>query len=607
MTQFNLFADDANTDPAIVLQKRLDSLTAIGESDRTHTRIQQCLGVVSAFGFGVVASAGATVAAPLAAAGLACAAGLYALPTFKEAARTGGFRPLPFVDADLVKLLTMADSKQSGYDHGDIPALEGYHYLSARDKAEYTLIGTFGQMIAAVMREIPPDRRASEWHRLVSLFVSRYGKVIRESPHALLGEVDPAKLAGFLTETPEVAKARIASLRSALDDDDDWDDDDDGKVMPDYIFDDAPSPQTPQIQQRPQPGTPGFIAQMAHHIKNTMIIGVPGVGKGLTVSNLVKEARKRHPGKHIVGIDPKNSEKESGSWANGYDKVFRFSLSALGSEAGLREFNKALRYFKDFPGEKLLIMDEGLSVMRCLKRDAEQLREFNDWLTFLTSMGDSEGIHLWFISQTGNLKDLGIDSSVRACFDLLAMMTLGNEALMQGLLRTDLMPSGKASNPKVVKAAIADSEIGRAYYFNRIGEWLPMPTLPNHSGYDRDKRQWINGAAPTIEPSPVAGELPDLYQAIANLTIAQTFEQPGTINADGQKEPLPTDYDRVIQWVVGKLERKPEGWRKSDLWAQAPNSIKANLTRADFDSYLDDGVIDSHFQRDENRLFITSN
>jgi hypothetical protein len=228
MTKVQLFNRDDNTDPATVFQNHLDKLNAIGDGDRTHIRLQQCLGVVSAIGFGVVATAGATVAAPIAAAGLALAAGLYALPTFKEAARTGGFRPLPFVDADLTKLLTMADSKQSGFDSGEVPALEGYHYLPARAKAEYTLIGTFGNMIADVMRDIPQERRATEWHRLVSLFISRYGKVIRESPHALRGEVDPVKLAGFLMETPEQAKARIASLRSALDDDDaDWDDDDD--------------------------------------------------------------------------------------------------------------------------------------------------------------------------------------------------------------------------------------------------------------------------------------------------------------------------------------------------------------------------------------------
>jgi hypothetical protein len=255
MTKVQLFNRDDNTDPATVFQNHLDQLTAIGDGDRTHIRIQQCLGVVSAIGFGVVATAGATVAAPMAAAGLALAAGLYALPTFKEAARTGGFRPLPFVDADLTKLLTMADSKQSGFDSGEVPALEGYHYLSARAKAEYTLIGTFGNMIANLMRNIPQERRATEWHRLVSLFISRYGKVIRESPHALRGEVDPAKLAGFLTETPEQAKARIASLRSALDDED-WDDDD--------ADDDGAIPVTAQVMPATAPvlGTNALNAQV---------------------------------------------------------------------------------------------------------------------------------------------------------------------------------------------------------------------------------------------------------------------------------------------------------------------------------------------------------
>ena len=237
-------------------------------------------------------------------------------------------------------------------------------------------------------------------------------------------------------------------------------------------------------------GTPGFIAQMGLRRRNTLIIGVPGSGKGLTTAHLIREVRKRHPQIKIVGIDPKNSEKETGYWAQGYDRTFRFNLEQLGSAAGLVQFDRALTEFRQIPGEKLLVIDEGLSMMRALKSDPQQLRSFNDWLVFLSSMGDSEGVHLWMLSQTGNLKDLGLDSSVRACFDVLALMTAGNDALLQGLLRTDLMPKGAASNLDNVKGEIANSEVGRAYYFNRIGQWLPLPRLANYSHYDRDLRKW---------------------------------------------------------------------------------------------------------------------
>jgi hypothetical protein len=295
MTKVQLFNRDDNTDPATVFQNHLDKLNAIGDSDRTHIRIQQCLGVVSAIGFGVVATAGATVAAPIAAAGLACAAGLYALPTFKEAARTGGFRPLPFVDADLVKLLTMADSKQSGFDSGEVPALEGYHYLSARAKAEYTLIGTFGNMIADVMRNIPQERRATEWHRLVSLFISRYGKVIRESPHALRGEVDPAKLAGFLTETPEQAKARIASLRSALDDED-WDDDDDDAIEVAAVSAQGEKAKvTPTVDAVVQNVTKDVVEAFVNDLRCTVLCAPPRTGKGIVAAGMMAGFKLVYP------------------------------------------------------------------------------------------------------------------------------------------------------------------------------------------------------------------------------------------------------------------------------------------------------------------------
>jgi hypothetical protein len=71
-------------------------------------------------------------------------------------------------------------------------------------------------------------------------------------------------------------------------------------------------------------------------------------------------------------------------------------------------------------------------------------------------------------------------------------------------------------------------------------EWFPLGDLPTikQPAIAKPSAYAVVNAAPTVEPTMVDAELPQLYEAIARMTVAQTFETPGTINPNGTKEPL---------------------------------------------------------------------
>jgi hypothetical protein len=251
--------------------------------------------------------------------------------------------------------------------------------------------------------------------------------------------------------------------------------------------------------------TPGFIAQMGHNVKAALVVGIPGSGKGLTTANLVDEVRKRRPELSIAGLDPKNSPKEAGYFLNRYDHLQRFKMNPRDIDSTIAEVRKFMNAVDLMGDDTLAVIDEAATLFDTLKLEKDFYAVFIRWLALIVQQGNSEGKYVWLLSQTGNLSELGIPPSLRSSLDLLAIAPAGSDAMLQGLLRTDLIPQGRQSSIQTARAAIERSEVERAYYFSREGQWQPMPSLPNPSGYNRDKRQWVKGHVPA-EPTSEATE-----------------------------------------------------------------------------------------------------
>lgn len=319
--------------------------------------------------------------------------------------------------------------------------------------------------------------------------------------------------------------------------------------------------------------TPGFIAQMGHNIKAALIVGIPGSGKGLTTANLIDEVRKRRPELSIACLDPKNSVKEAGYFTNRYDHLQRFKMNPRDIDSTIAEVRKFMNAVDQMGDDTLAVIDEAATLFDTLKLEKDFYAVFIRWLALIVQQGNSEGKYVWLLSQTGNLSELGIPPSLRSSLDLLAIAPSGSDAMLQGLLRTDLIPQGRQSSIQTARAAIERSEVERAYYFSREGQWQPMPTLPNPSGYNRDKRSWVPGHLPAEPPSEATDFPVEAIDRMAGQGFAADEVQPAKV------EPI----DPVLDFLADNPDcEHKDALIAAYIWYKNRTSNSRSTELADF-------------------------
>jgi hypothetical protein len=241
-------------------------------------------------------------------------------------------------------------------------------------------------------------------------------------------------------------------------------------------------------------GLPGFIAEMSHNVRSSLIVGIPGAGKGLTVSNLIGKVRHYRPELQIFGTDPKNDPKETGYW-QGYTAIDRFDMERLDGWEIEQRLTGDLNRFLDAGDNALWVIDEFATLIGMVSD--KWLKGFTAKIQAIVQMGNSRGRYVWIVSQSGNLSELKLQPSLRSSLELLAIVRPGSDAAVAGLIRTDLIADKDTTR---MQAMIDRSPVGRAYYYGKAGQWAAMPELPNLSGYDRDSRQWMPGCTPPEPP-----------------------------------------------------------------------------------------------------------
>jgi hypothetical protein len=248
----------------------------------------------------------------------------------------------------------------------------------------------------------------------------------------------------------------------------------------------------------PVAGLPGFVAEMTHAVKSSLIVGIPGSGKDLTIAYLLSEVKQRRPELTLIGIDPKNDPKETGYYRNFEPgNLDRFKAAKLSPWEIQERLDRALNLVLDQDDVLFFINEFATLAGFC---DDKWMKQFNAKLQSIAQMGDSENRYLWIASQTGNLSELKMQSSLRSTLgaNMLAIVKPGSDAAIAGLTKTDLISS---HDEQRMRAMIDRSPVGRAYYYSRAAQWSPMPELPNLSGYDRDARRWVPGFVPVEPPS----------------------------------------------------------------------------------------------------------
>ena len=109
---------------------------------------------------------------------------------------------------------------------------------------------------------------------------------------------------------------------------------------------------------RPATSFTDTMTHIAHRLVSMTVVGVPGAGKVMFVSNLLRLVRQHHSQLHIFVMEGKGDEKEAGYWqgvANDIRSIQGLDESPLDIVAWI---NGCLEDFKAIEGSKLLIFDE---------------------------------------------------------------------------------------------------------------------------------------------------------------------------------------------------------------------------------------------------------
>jgi hypothetical protein len=237
--------------------------------------------------------------------------------------------------------------------------------------------------------------------------------------------------------------------------------------------------------------------------QSALIGGVPGAGKGVFYLQALAQLKAHHPDIKVMLINPKQSGLELGTGKAPALVLSRdFANGGTPDDSALWLWD-CIEQFKRWHGPKLLIIDEMASVMATLKlagRGLQVLPKFREFLSHITSMGDSERHYLWLVSQDCSTDGLGISAALRATLRAIGIVAPHNRQALGAFLSGGWLPVPDGGRT-ALDAIMQSSEVGRAIFDGKQGRWLPMTRMENLTGWDRDNGQPVaKSLAKAAEP-----------------------------------------------------------------------------------------------------------
>ncbi|QLE42203.1 hypothetical protein FD723_18440 [Nostoc sp. C052] len=229
-------------------------------------------------------------------------------------------------------------------------------------------------------------------------------------------------------------------------------------------------------------------------IKNQLIVGIQGAGKGIVISNALAAVQKYHPNRKIFVIDPKGKAEESGYWEGRADYLERAKIIEMEPHEVVAWVKGCFDLYMKVPGECLLFLDEGTAVASSFKSTRGAMAWLKNKIAHFVSLGDGDGRNFWMAVQNGDTSDLGISGGMRSQLNPYVIINPAQMSAYESVINLELLPKDKKPTSEAIKEIAKRSPVGRALFHGAINEWLPMPQMENYSGFDRDSRTFINPA-----------------------------------------------------------------------------------------------------------------
>lgn len=472
---------------AIWLQERQDQLLIRAKEERAGMNLAKFI-TLGSTAVGAICYA----TSPLAPIGAVMAGIGYAWSIVQDVADTHQFAPIPFIRGNIFEFLSaMGDSEaREEWFSNQNELADLMLHLEPMEKYEFVMLKQSSHVIAEYLGRVDAGKKFYAYRWLLDWFIQLKGQFpTSEQLHSHLANVDLDPRINYqqVTAIQEVRNSNtqigIPAAKFAQ--------------LPNPVSISLPSANNEIIPQevtvKPVKTEFETINHLSIKIQNSFIVGLPGSGKDFLVSHATRQIKQNNPNACLFLIDCKNDEKEYGYYTH-FDHIERIPNWECDSYEFVTWFKKAYRKYEDVARqcEKegrncLVIINEGTRTGMAFSEEKDPF--IKSKIATLTSSGDSRGRNIWIMVQAPQLTDLGFGDNVRSQLLTIAILHESNIGAIGNWWKTNIL--GKQLKQEQLLGLISDSPRKRIVYSGQTMKWYPMPELPNYSGYDRDKRQFL--------------------------------------------------------------------------------------------------------------------
>ncbi|MBW4566017.1 MAG: hypothetical protein KME32_34060 [Mojavia pulchra JT2-VF2] len=240
-----------------------------------------------------------------------------------------------------------------------------------------------------------------------------------------------------------------------------------------------------------------IVAMIASPIRNCIIFGIGGSGKGMLVANALRKIKAQTPNRKIFYIDPKNEPGEYGYTDGIVDVVHRKSCDGCCPEEICDWMDEVLDEYTQWANqqqESLLIIDEGSTLGDAAKKTKNN--RIGTLILHTASLGGAKRKNVWLMAQSPFVGPLGLELSATSQITAVALVSDQNTNVIKQWQRSPILEKIDLDR---LNRLIKESPVKRAVFFGGNSKWWSVPELPNYSAIDRDGNKPSGDALSTLE------------------------------------------------------------------------------------------------------------
>lgn len=472
---------------AIWLQERRDQLWQQAKDIETSSDTAKVinLGVAAVSSVMLATSPFAPIAATLAGIG-------YIWTVVQDYHQTKQFIPLPLVRGNFFDFLSSMGDADERSSYSVNHELETMKFLNRDEQIEYAMLHGHFEFIVHSLGQVLAGKRFHAYRWITQAF-NRFRAMPQQAAiNNYLESVNPDTRVNY-QQVKAIAQqqSQYQCIELPHPVQSNWQD----NAPSNFSASLSPAYQESEIETYTPSSSVDIVGELINDgISNSLILGLPGSGKGMLLANAIRAAKAKYSDLNIFVIDPKASDKEVGYFQGIANVVKRCKCEDLEPKDAvewIKEcFDEYNRYVAQH-GRTLLILDEGTLVGNKAKKAKDTILQ--DKLVSLTSCGDVEGKNVWIAAQAPFVGGLGIDLSISSQLLVIALIQKKNVGSVLQQWKRSAMLEGVPLD--LINKLIESSPCDRAVYLGKTGKWYSMPSLQNYSGYDRDNRVMIASAS----------------------------------------------------------------------------------------------------------------